>query len=189
MKKTGYLIIMALIFSFCKRKNIEATPAGTLAKFPVHCYNGLADPEEIGIDCGGPCETCVTAVPTCTQAANRLTLGATTYTATNITCGNLFDNNSFDFRGSYVGGTFIIRVSGTLPDVSKSYPVNSKISPDANEAYSQISSGSLGNMSASTGTVFINNSAGKYTVTLCSASYYSFTNFQTYSGILKVTCQ
>jgi hypothetical protein len=189
MKKIGFLIIIFFVFSFCKRKNIEATPSGTLAEFPFHCYNGMLDSDELGIDCGGPCKQCITAVPACTQVANRLTLGASNYTLTNSNCGNLYDANSYDFRGSYAGGTFTVRVSGSLPDVSKSYPVNSNVSPNANEAYSLISSGNYGNMTSTTGTVFVSQSAGKYTVTLCSASYYSFVNSQSYSGVLKVTCQ
>jgi len=189
MKKTAYLISMIIIFSFCKRKNIETTPPGVLAEYPVHCYNGILDANEVGVDCGGTCKQCLVAVPTCTQVENRLTLGAINYTLSNLNCGNLYDSNSYDFRGSYAGGTFTVRVSGSLPDVSKSYPLNSSVSPNANEAYSVISSGLYGNMSSTTGTVFISQSAGKYTATLCNASYYSFVTSQSISGLLKVTCQ
>lgn len=189
MKKIAFLFITLFVFSFCKRKNIETTPPATLAEFPFHCYNGLLDADESGIDCGGSCKPCGVAIPTCTQAANRLTLGVANYTLTNSNCGNLYDANTYDFRGSYADGTFTIRISGSLPDVSKSYPINSNSSPNANEAYALISSGSFGNMTSTTGTVFISQNAGKYTVTLCGASYYSFVNSQSYSGVLKVTCQ
>ena len=50
MKKIFFLIFLITVLGSCTRKKNEISPTGTLAKYPAHCYNGLFDASETGID-------------------------------------------------------------------------------------------------------------------------------------------
>lgn len=188
MKRLIYLASLIILLYSCKRKHINSAPAGTLAEYPAHCYNNTLDSSEIGLDCGSNCKPCNIAVPTCTQMPNKLTLGAANYSLTTVNCGNLYNSNTYDLKGSFAGGTLTVRVSGTLPDITKSYPIDINSSPDPGKAFVIINTSAYGNMTSNSGNVFFNYNSGKYTATVCGSSVHSFVTSQSYSVVLNISC-
>lgn len=189
MKKIFVLCLIALVFSNCKRKLQEIEPDGTLMKYPAHCYNAIADSTEISIDCGGECGACDMAVPTCTQTPNTVTFNSMNYSVTALTC-SVNSGSYYDFTGNVMGGTILIRVFGTKPDMSKSHMLVSNTYPSGGEAHIELHTGSLGNMTGGTGQVFINAVNGKYVAYACNVSFYSYVTLNTYNANrISLSCQ
>lgn len=187
MKKLTLLIFIVIAFISCKRKQTlrELESGQVLVKYPTTCYNGVQDPEETGVDCGGPCGSCNVVTPSCSYTNNIVLIGANNYLSSGTTC--TLNGSYFRFSGNYTNGTYYVDLGTPSPDMSKSYAINYSV-PNSNECNVTFSDGSYGNLILSAGTVFITQSGGKYHATICGGSAYSFVTSQSYTITGDVSC-
>ncbi len=108
------------------------------------CANGVLDPFEEGVDCGGFCAPCGTATVTCTTCSDGVLNGD----ETNIDCGGTICNPciedclTYDFTGQVVGydvggndnGTFTVQDAGATLFITgngwKAVPINYTVTPN-----------------------------------------------------------
>ena len=187
MKKIALLIFITQIVFSCTRKQTLVEPDGKLAEFSEHCYNGLLDGDEISVDCGGECGPCNFAIPSCSPGSNILKIGASsTYTLTGYTCGA--PNNDFIMVGNYSNGSVTIEIDGSAPDMTATYTaVNSSI-PGYHEVYVRCTTSGLGTLALNSGSVFFSQNNGKYMVTICGGSAYSFNTASNHAVTGNFTC-
>jgi hypothetical protein len=187
MKKLLFLLFIAAVAFGCKRKQDLVEPEGTLAKHPAHCYNGSLDGNELGIDCGGDCDPCNIAVPTCTPAANTLKIGTSSYATTGSSCSSA--SSEYDMMGTYIGGSYTVKIGNSTPDQSVAYTIAYGSFPTSStEATVNVSDGSRGSLTLTTGTLYVSQSGGVYVATICGGSAYSFVTGLTYTIEGNVTC-
>lgn len=186
MKKLFLLIFIAAAFFACKRKKNLAEPNGTLAEYPVTCYNSTLDGDETGTDCGGSCAPCNFVTPTCTYTANILKIGASNYSTTATSCSVSGQGESV-WGGWHANGSYDIRTGSNPPDMSKSYSIVSSF-PNGSQATAYITDGSLGGLTLSAGTVYITKSGGKFHATICGGVAYSFVTSNTVTISGDVSC-
>jgi hypothetical protein len=185
MKKLLIVLFISAAVAGCKRKQDLVEPDGKLAKHPAHCYNGLLDGNELGIDCGGECDPCNFPTPTCTPASNTIKIGTSTYATTGTSC--TAGSSNYDMMGSYSGGSYTVSFSNSTPDLSVAYTINSGVL-SYGEASVTISDGMRGSLSLSSGTVYVSLTGGVYTATICGGSAYSWVTGLTYPIEGNVTC-
>lgn len=185
MKKIALLIFITIIVFSCVRKQNLVEPHGVLAEYATHCYNGLLDGDEISVDCGGECGPCNFVTPSCSPGASALKIGTSSYTIAGTACGT--PSGNFIMDGGYIDGTVTIELGVGAPDVTKEYNIINSV-PGINEAYIHLSTGSYGGLIPISGKVYFSQSGGKYVVTICNASSYSFVTGQTYIITSNFTC-
>ncbi len=182
MKKLILFTIITLCFITCKRKQILKEPDNgkQVAIYPAQCYNQTKDTNEIAIDCGGPCEACLIAQPSCTFTTNIFNLDANTYTST--ATSSIQGSNDYTFNANLSGGiTLQVIINGSTLDVTKVYNLNNSAS-FANDAYFKFSYTPYGSVySTTTGKLYISNSGNKYKIVICGAIGYSFVTGQSYN--------
>lgn len=189
MKKLFIFILIATSLTACKRKQSlrELDSDETLAKHPIHCYNGTQDPEETGVDCGGPCEECASTGPICSPSTNTLIIGGVTKATTASSCG-VGGSGYFNMLGTYSSGNYTVSLGSGTPNLTIAYSITSSPSPNANEANVSINDGTAGSLNLSVGTVNMTEVGGIYFATICSGSAYSWSTSTTYSIEGKVSC-
>ncbi|HWY11078.1 MAG TPA: hypothetical protein VN026_07130 [Bacteroidia bacterium] len=188
MKKLFIAIVIMAIFVSCKRKqNLRDLGSDqTLVKYPVQCYNAVQDPNESGVDCGGPCGPCNFVTPPCTYTANKVVIGSSTYSSTASSC-SVTGSGQFEFSGFYTNGSYVLDLGTSTPDLSKVYSITNSV-PGASEATVNFSDGSFGGLILSTGNVYVSQVGGKYHATICGGTAYSFVTSQTYTITGDVSC-
>lgn len=188
MKKLIIFIFVATAFTACKRKQNprELDSNETLAKYPIHCYNGMQDPEEIGVDCGGPCEACNIVTPTCTPADNTIKVSTLTYPSVGSACG--VSGSEYQMLGTFTSGSYTIDIGNSVPNLSIAYSIVSPTSLNSTEANVTISHSSLGSLSLSSGSLYMSQVGGVYYATICNGSAYSWVTLTTYPIEGKVSC-
>lgn len=188
MKKLLILIFIATSIVACKRKQNprELDSDETLAKYPIHCYNGTQDPEEIGVDCGGPCEACNIVTPTCTPVDNTILVSTLTYTTTGSACGP--SGSEFQMLGSFSSGSYTINIGNSTPNLSIAYTIVNSSFLNSTEANVNVTHSSLGSMNLSTGSLYMSQVGGVYYATICGGSGYSFVTSTAYPIEGKVSC-
>jgi TM2 domain-containing membrane protein YozV len=187
MKKIALLIVTTILVFACVRKQNLTEPEGTLAEYANHCYNGTLDGDEISVDCGGECGPCNFAQPTCSTGTNILKIGASsTYTLTGYSCGA--PNNDFIMDATYSNGNVTVEIDGAAPDMSATYTaVNSSI-PGYHEVYIRCTTSGLGTLVLNSGSVFFSQNNGKYMVTICGGSAYSFNTASNHTVTGNFSC-
>ena len=196
MKNIFIISLVALTFLGCKRKQtpLKLSNSEPIVTMPPQCYNGLQDANEVGIDCGGPCNACNVIVPTCTATINTLKMTTITETVTATSCGEVL--GYFEMNGGYsINSTYKIRLNTLAPYLYAVYKIvlPSNISVSSNNSYYQasveIGNSSWGNLSLSTGNVYVSQVSGKYYATICNGSAYSTVSSMTISPITgEVSC-
>lgn len=188
MKKLFIFILIVTSITACKRKQSlrELDSDETLAKYPIHCYNGTQDPEEIGVDCGGPCEACNTVTPTCTPADNTIMVSTLTYSTVGSACGP--SGSEFQMLGSFSSGSYTINIGNSTPNLSIAYSIINSSILSSSEANVNVNHSSLGSMDLSTGSLYMSQVGGVYYATICSGSGYSWVTSTAYPIEGKVSC-
>jgi hypothetical protein len=196
MKNIFIILFIVSFFFGCKRKQtpIILSKSEPLVTMPAQCYNKLQDANEQGIDCGGPCSACNEIVPTCTANINTLKMATFTESVIPNSCGEFL--GYFEMNGSYsFNSTYKIKLNTVTPYLYSIYkivpPGNISVSSNYSyfEASVEIRNSNWGNLSLSTGNVYISQIAGKYYATICNGSAYSNIYSTTVSPITgKVTC-
>ncbi len=189
MKKIILFIFLATIIVACKRKqNLrELNSSETLAKYPIHCYNGTQDPEETGVDCGGPCAPCNnTVAPTCTPVTNTISISTSNYVTAGSSCG--ISGSFFQMLGSFPLGTYTINLGTSTPNLSIAYTIVASSILGSTEANVNINHSSLGSMDLSTGSLYMSQVGGIYYATICGGSGYSWVTLTAYPIEGKVSC-
>ncbi|HXC03948.1 MAG TPA: hypothetical protein VNZ86_04300 [Bacteroidia bacterium] len=167
------LIAVGAYFSACRKKEDRAPSldhplvTSTNANGATHCFNGVQDGNENGVDCGGDCIPCAAAVPPCSITANTLTMSGVG--TSSVTSPAVSTSGGYTFTGNTNYGVITISITGT-PDITHAYTV------DGINVNASLNDGSVtyGNMSANSGNVNFNFANGKYSATLCSGSFYSY---------------
>jgi len=109
MKNIFALALALFIFSACTKEDdreliSDADLLIPFATFPDHCYNNILDEDETEIDCGGSCDACLEAAPTCSLSSNTGIVNGTTRLITNV--------SSTQLPGGTIGVTFRV---GSMP--------------------------------------------------------------------------
>jgi hypothetical protein len=165
--------LIGLSFSGCRQKSDRASSleyplvTSTSAAGAVHCFNGVQDGNENGVDCGGDCVPCHAATPSCSIGANSFQSNggsATTITSPAVSAGT---NSTYTFTGNTSLGILTITINRT-PDITQSYPI------DGMNYTANLNDPNQGSMDASGGTLYFNFANGKYSATLCGGAFYSF---------------
>lgn len=168
MNKLFYAVTLSLLLYGCKREQVLKTPEnGEILEFPSHCYNGVKDGDETGIDCGGACDSCPVIpapVPTCTHPANTLTVLGSTYTST---VGIATTGTPYTVNGNYSSSNtqYILKLKD-VPNLTTNYLLG-PYSPTADNEVQFIFYYGFTPITLSNGKVFITKSGNLYSVTIC----------------------
>lgn len=188
MRKVLIFILIASSFTACKRKQNprELDNGETLATHPLHCYNGMQDPEEIGVDCGGPCDPCNIVNPTCTPTTNSLSVSTSTYTTVGSACGA--SGSEFQMLGTFSSGSYTVNIGNSTPNLSIGYTIVNSSFLNPTEANVNVNHSSLGSMDLSSGTLYMSQVGGIYYATICGGSGYSWVTSTAYPIEGKISC-
>lgn len=190
MKKIIILSLLIVTFSSCKRKQVlvdESSLNPKLAKYPAHCYNEIQDADEIGFNCGGSCQPCNVVIPSCTVTLNTLNINSSVYLTVGSSC-SATSGSEYTFSGAYSSNSYSIKIGNSSPDLSVAYNIVSGSVLNSNEAHVILYDSMLGNMTLSSGTVYISQVSGKYIVTICNGATSSFVTGNSYAIKAKVSC-
>ena len=176
------LLVLPLIYIGC-RDRIERDITGegyTVLAYPLHCYNGTMDSGEVDIDCGGGCKACVQVGPPCTVSSDSCfmsspTMGNYKWRLNSITTVPSFSPYQYEFHAATNNTAYPsieVDVYGQTPTTTSSYNVTQYWS-NLDPGYAAVRVWNHNNlewMACNGGSVYLTQTGGKYTVTVCSAT-------------------
>ncbi len=187
---------LLLLTNCTRKKNLKELDRGEkLAEYSRTCYNGVQDGDETFTDCGGSCGPCQEVTPTCVTTNNIIEASATTtstlaYSAT-VRTHSVSPDGKYTFSGTFSnGGNYTIILGTASPNVTTYYTVTNSSSPSAltaTEAIVDINpppSSGINLNECGDGKVFISQSSGIYSATICEATAWS-TGWSTMGYLIK----
>jgi len=176
MKKSLYYILcLAFMAGACMQDQTNPMIIGT-------CYDGIKNQDEKAIDCGGTCQSCLTAP--CTKSLEDYVL---IYNGSNY---QLYNNQ---YQASYNGTAYVfdaivgqyqelhVSLGGPTPTDEKIYPIVKTLKDGYATVVFQDDSYNR-TYTASTGSVYVTIRKGKVTIELCSVVTTSSQYQATFSG-------
>ena len=176
MKKSLILLCLLTIVVFACRKK-ELRDVYTLESLgAIHCLNGIMDSTELGIDCGGECNSCVQLTSPCSLTDNSIEI-AISFLGTesvNITSTELIIQNGFySFKAITDNGSdYLSIVFSSKPEITKKYiGTFESTSISSEEVFVKYYSNSSGDKIGS-GDVYVNYVNNVYVLSSCDYSFH-----------------
>jgi hypothetical protein len=171
------------IFTSCRKENLREIN-GTFVNGPISCFNGILDPGELFVDCGGPCAACSSEYyPPCDNQENR---AVTTDGSFDLTVTNTLTFGQYRIiRGTFNNGNIEVFFNG--PQLATGiYELTSSTFPSTDEVGFQYQWG-FAEYSTNNGVAYVYYVGNELTIEVCNLTTLFAGQSKTVSANLTIT--